>query len=487
MLLVAIERGNKLVAGCCEHAERAGVRVGMTLAHARSLLTDRQVCVEPFAPEQDAKALEHLARWALRFTPVATPDPPDGLFLDIAGCDRLYGGEARLAELLAVSIERLGFAVRAAVGPTFAGARAVARHAGNRMKILRAEEIEEALAALPITALRIDPIIGDALGEIGVERIGQLRALPRDGLVARFGSELLQRLDEATGAAPELIEPIRPQRKQEALRTFDGPVTCPEVIEIAARELLTALMTQLQSEQQGVSRLTVELERGDLGPARLALSLTHPTQDRAHLWSLLRPRLERINLGYGVEEIRLLADRAERMAHEQLALWAQDSVAQDHSTDAALGQLLDQLIERLGRDAVARVIPVECYLPERAFASVSFGLVHSLESSRQGREGGVGVYPAHRPSRLLESPEPIRVMAIVPEGPPVWVEWKGTGGRVLACYGPERIASPWWTRGPEESEDGVRDYFEVEDEGGRWLWVFRNTASNSWFVHGEWA
>jgi 16S rRNA (cytosine967-C5)-methyltransferase len=31
-----------------------------------------------------------------------------------------------------------------------------------------------------------------------------------------------------------------------------------------------------------------------------------------------------------------------------------------------------------------------------------------------------------------------------------------------------------------------RDYFEIEDEHGRRLWVYRELRSNRWFVHGQW-
>ena len=42
---------------------------------------------------------------------------------------------------------------------------------------------------------------------------------------------------------------------------------------------------------------------------------------------------------------------------------------------------------------------------------------------------------------------------------------------------------PWWT----DEESAARDYFRVQDAGGRWLWLFRSSNSGDWFVHGEWS
>ncbi len=40
------------------------------------------------------RALNAIADWCDRFTPLVALDPPHGLFLDITGCAHLFGGEA---------------------------------------------------------------------------------------------------------------------------------------------------------------------------------------------------------------------------------------------------------------------------------------------------------------------------------------------------------------------------------------------------------
>jgi hypothetical protein len=31
-----------------------------------------------------------------------------------------------------------------------------------------------------------------------------------------------------------------------------------------------------------------------------------------------------------------------------------------------------------------------------------------------------------------------------------------------------------------------RDYFRVQDETGRWLWIYRQLPANAWFLQGHW-
>ncbi len=60
-------------------------------------------------------------------------------------------------------------------------------------------EQARALDDLPTPALRIDAAAVELLRRLGVERIGQLAALPRAPLVRRFGSGTALRLDQALG------------------------------------------------------------------------------------------------------------------------------------------------------------------------------------------------------------------------------------------------------------------------------------------------
>ena len=92
---------------------------------------------------------------------------------------------------------------------------------------------------------------------------------------------------------------------------------------------------------------------------------------------------------------------------------------------------------------------------------------------------------------LFTEPEPIEAVAQAPDGPPALVRiprWHETSVKVRECFGPERIAWEWWKpEVPESPSHGTRDYYVIEDEEGRWSWVYRHLETGKWYVQGEWA
>jgi protein ImuB len=72
-----------------------GLRVGMPAIKAQALVPE--LVVQPADPDADAQALDRLAVWALRYSPVVATDPPAGVVVDTTGADHLHGGETAMA------------------------------------------------------------------------------------------------------------------------------------------------------------------------------------------------------------------------------------------------------------------------------------------------------------------------------------------------------------------------------------------------------
>jgi protein ImuB len=513
-LFLISTRGNvQHVAACCRASQQAGVRAGMTLAQGRALVGSA-VHVEEFDPAAERAAIKRLAGWAsLRYSPLVSVDPcslhnrigaeellPDGIVLDITGCERLFGGEERLARHMVQALGGAGFEARAGIGPTMGAAWAAARF-GTRepgeLCILSSEfhALRRQLEAMPVRALRIEPSTEQSLVELGLETIGHVLSLPRATLPSRFGSLLVRRIDQALGSAIETFEPVRPRPLLRLERLFDGPTPQQEAIESATRELLVDLSRELLKRESGVRVLEAQFERiGRNGRGtevlRERLTLSAPSRAARHLWSLLRPRVEKLHLGYGIESIALVALRLGRLRHRQ-----QEYVEERHQGNEAsrheAGELIDTLVNRLGPERVLRGELVESHVPQRAAR-----FVPALEGP--GRRSAPLMAPELRPTVLFDHPEPAEAIAMGPDRPPRLLRWRGRERRIVASFGPERIAGEWWRASSLSSDAWERDYFRVCDEGGRWLWVYREVplfcvqdvpraAAPRWFVHGVWA
>jgi protein ImuB len=326
ILLITTTSNQQRIAHCCEHSAAAGVTPGMSLSHARALLPLEGVVIEDQNPEREA--------------------------LDVTGCQRLHRGERRLLNAVANSIEWLGFHVRIACASNFICARAVARYGArtpsppltptlsrppqavrpspagtegdcghvDRFIVPAGDELD-ALRDLPIEGLRLEQETIDALHEINIDRIGHLTCLPRSDLATRFGRDPLVRLDRALGdpaGADETIEPQRPIETPRVERIFDGPVKQVEGIARTVQELVSELSEHLRRLESGVQRLDIDFERIDAANLRETIMLSRPSRDAKHLWSLMRPRIEKVNLGFGVEKIVLSAMRTGRLPHAQV-------------------------------------------------------------------------------------------------------------------------------------------------------------------------
>lgn len=532
LLLATLSNQRQVVARCCEHAARVGVRPGLPVSQARALFPNARVRIEDFTPRRDRAALGALGQWAMRFSPVVAldepphtkttskttathSDPHDALLLDLTGCDRVFGGEPQLLARARTELARLGFHTRIAIAPTFAGARAVARFAPADETILHPRDLRGSLMTLPVASLALDTPTLAALAEVGLDCLGDLLALPRSVLPARFGESLTLALDRALGEAIEMITPLRPRAPVRAEQLFEGPTDRLEAIELAVRTILDDLAQQLARLQHGVTRMRLELKRSDLEPAVLGFAMSRPVLDSSHLWTLVRPRLERTHLGFGVEAVRLHATRLERAIHDQPEHWShqtRDQPATDtRITDTDRDRLLDALINRLGESRVLHAVPGSSHLPERGTRLEPVTAAPSRPAERtlsDDAHAGIVRGITRRPAILLNHPEPIEVIALSPDGPVHRIRWLGEDRRITDSTGPERIAPEWWrstarartTPAPFET---TRDYFRVQDETGRWLWIFRQRSdrpaahqapgrhpdrrTDRWFVHGLWS
>ncbi len=499
ILLTAQDHGRDIIARRCEHAAALGVVEGMDLAHARSLLpTGTIVHLEAHRIDRELQALHALACWALRYSPLSAPDPPDGLWLDITGTQRVHRSESRLIRSASAAASRLGFANRVATASTFGCAWAVARFGPRDLARIPSGCERQALADLPTASLRLDNETIYGFEEIGITRVRHVLDLPRGSLASRFGAEVIDRIDQALGPMYEQIDPVRPQPPPRVELLFDGPTDQWESIEAAARQTLEQLIVQLAQRERGVRHLDVQLLRPPAQPERLVIDLSRASRSLTHLWSLLRSRLERVDLTAGVEGIILTASRTARLRHEQTC---SESLGESSTGESsrAWGELVDALVQRLGADRVMRIEPVESHLPESCFRHASVMTPGSNSAAR--------VTSADRPTLLLPSPEPVEVTALTPDGPVMTIRWRGQWRQVMACVGPERLGPEWWrwrTAPAKASTNATRkrlapllaqcreappdrDYFALQTETGRWMWVCRQVGTGRWFVHGEWS
>jgi len=470
LALIATDRGRQVIRAVNAAALAEGIGPGLALADARARLPDLRAL--PHDPAADATCLDWLAQGATRWSPMVAARAPYGLVIDISGAAHLFGGEASLVSDVVTRLHRLGFSAQPALAATPAAALALARFGGSRV------------SELPLAALSDAEPVQIGLRRAGLRSVGEVARLPRAAVASRFGEALLATLDALTETAPEPLDPLLPPADVWAEQRFASPIASHDAMRAALERLLLRCAAQMGGLGVGGRRFALALYRSDGHVARLAVDTAEPQRDARAVLRLFDERIAALNdpldPGFGYDLLRLAVPVTARLDEAQLGL---DGGA---LAETQLNELIDRLSARLGRGRLRRLVRADTHIPEQASFLGALG-----EAADTAWPSPAPGEPPTRPLRLFDPPQPIEVLAEVPDGPPRRFRWRRQVLDVTAQEGPERIAAEWWQR--KDGAGLTRDYWRVEAADGRRFWLFRHglyereTASPRWYLHGLFA
>lgn len=494
MILTAEVARQPVVKRSCIHAMRRGVREDMSADLARALMPG--VGVLPFRPSRDFLLLRKLAFKGLKYTPLSGLELECwkayegdsllsldvrywGIVLDITGTERLHKSETSLAKQILQKLADGGIEGRIGIAPTIGAAWALSRYSENDVSSVSRHFLQHAISKLPIESLRLEHETTRTLHMLGIYQIQDVQKLPRKALTSRFGAALLQRLDQAYGALDESFHTENAPESYSAKRIFESPLVNREQVKHAAFVLIEKLILQMleDGKKAGMFRLVVEISRINEKKIyeRRELSLHSASEKLGHIISVIEPLIDSLSLCGAVSALFITALQVE---HSRGAQYGFSGDENPEIQERLASELIDTLEGKLGPGSVQEASLRHSHIPEHAgnFAPLSNNKVRL----------DVSAYPdLDRPPLLFSRPEPAQAMSLLPDHPPSRLQWRGQSFRIRRGTGPERIAAEWW----EQYADNVmeeRDYFKVQDETGRWLWIFRLKTTHEWFVHGVW-
>jgi protein ImuB len=431
-------------------ASARGVHAGMLVSAALAMVP--QLRALPRDPAGETENLLGLAAWAGQFTPSVSLEFPETLLLEISGSLRLFGGMDNILRDLRSGLKHLGYEASFSTAPTARAAAWLAR-AGTKRLVTTDDGLHGAIEPLPIALLQGPPDMRDGLAAIGVRTLGDVLALPRDGVARRFGQALLDQLDRALGRLAEPRSFFTPPARFHAALELPAEVTQAEALLFAGGRLLAQLSGYLAARSCGVQRFRFRFRHRDRAATEMVIGLVAPSRDPDHFTVLLRERLGTLSLREPVRSIALDAHQVVPFTGSNQSL-----LAQDRAAPGDWQKLLERLRARLGEPAVHALALTADHRPERASCIVEPG-------TRQMKlEFG------ERPFWLLEAPRALPEVAAVPhyEGP------------LTLVAGPERIESGWW-----DGDEAVRDYFIARTRDDGLLWVYRERGEPAgWYLHG---
>ncbi|MEM9870583.1 MAG: DNA polymerase Y family protein [Pseudomonadota bacterium] len=520
--VVEDQQNMQLITSLNAIAQDAGLQIGQPVRDAHAMCP--RLMTYPRSVSAEARFLEALQRWAGKFSPWVAPEDGDALVVDLTGCAHLFGGEAKLMQLVEEDCTDLGLSVLMGLADTRGAAWALARFAGraagsNRSgdaidqearatrsragkrrhwtkggaapvvqaqatdpkRISAPGQIYGALSLLPIAALRLEPEMTAQLGRLGLRRVGELLGQPRASLARRFGRGLVMRMDQAMGSAPEPVSPARMPDHFAVRMTLPEPIGLVEDVVAAIDRVLPRLCKRLEDKGKGARNVRLEAYRSDHTVEVVEVGLARPSFDPHRIRPLLEMKIEAIDAGFGIDMIRLVALQVEPVHDVQAVghMQAGDAVRKRLSEANALDDLMGRLGARIGLDAIRRFHGADSHIPEKAHKVLAAAWSQPHE--------GPWPKPTNPRPMLMWHPEPVHAPA-TPRLPETF-RWRGRDLRRLRAIGPERIAPEWWLDDPNW-RSGTRDYWVTDTEDGQRLWLFYahgGAMSPGWFCHGSFA
>lgn len=451
---MVVERGRILRAD--RKAGSRGISEGMRTTAALAIAPRLRLLPRDAAAETEA--LLGLAGWCMQFTPKVALQFAEALLLEISGSLKLFGGLERILESLKQGLEAMGFSAVLSVAPTAQAALWLAR--AGRHVVVGEYELRRVLDDLPLQALRLGDVSCELLDRLEIRTLGELLALPRDGMARRFGQPLLDALDRALGRQADPRSFFVPPPRFSAVLELPAEAIQAEALLFAARRLLVQLEGYLAARAGGIQAFTLRLFHREGNATELPTGLVTPSRNSEHFVQLLRERLGVTTLPAPVRSIALETDSILPFAGTALGL-----LADDRNTAGEWKRLIERLRSHFDAASVTGLGLVPDHRPEQA------SRLTALNDRQLPLCLGLSESTGERPFWLLETPRPIDEIGNVPH----------YDGPLALLSGPERIESGWW-----DGADVKRDYFVARNGSDALLWIYRERDSG-WYLHGIFA
>ena len=345
-------KGRGIVATCSYEARKFGIHSAQPISKAWRL------CPQGIYVHPDMGKYERVSILVMDifsdFTDMLEQVSVDEAFLDVSGSRRLYGSGPEIAAKIKARIQK-ELQLTASVG--VASNKFVAKVASDLKKpdglvIVPPGTEEEFLAPLPIRRLwGVGPKTEACLKRIGLERIGQIAAMPVKELTAQLGDHgahllrLARGLDDRPVVASEGCKSIGHEF------TFDKDTADFELLHRTLLDLSGKVAYRLRTEKLCARTVVIKFREADFSTFTRRVTLSEPADTSEKIFpAALKLLKDLVRADVRVRLIGVSTSNLEPNAGKnQMSLFNQTS-----PKDRKLAAAMDNIAERFGSQAIKR-------------------------------------------------------------------------------------------------------------------------------------
>lgn len=493
---IAVIDGRGVVA-CNSVARELGIRRGMRKRSAQMTATELRVF--PRDDVYELQAFDRVARVVHEHVAELSVIQPGTLTFGARGPIRSVGSPHKLAELLIGEIAN-ETGVEAHIG--FGNGLLCATLAARQDLIV--ENAQVFLDSQPIDSLRYGCLAHDDnqrmstcirnLHALGIQRIGDLRALEKTAVISRFGSVGVSIYRLLAGDDDD----IGHRHSEETVvcrRSFDDPLTNIDQAAFIARHIAQDVVDELTYRGVISRELGIDVRMAN-GQSRnrvwaMDVASARDITDRVR-WQLAAwiNELSEEDLA-GVVELSVTAAELYSAGHAQSPLWGGR-----HPHEQAAQRAISRIQSLLGENAVVAPEHVGGRLPHEAYIARSWNAEHSKTTKDVPWPGAI---PQPWPNVVPQEPIPVILLdkagheCLLSILGTFYCDKRCTDSRphrfvtkesmiVIDSYaGPWLYSLGWWN--PQTQERSA--WIEARDPAGRGFLLARENGQ--WWIRGEYA
>lgn len=355
--------GRGVVAAASYASRRFGIHSAMPTATALRLCP--HAIVLPVRMSHYAAISRQIREVFFRYTPLVEPLSLDEAFLDVSGCEGLFGTAEQIARRIKRDIlQETGLIASVGVAPNkFLAKIASDLEKPDALVIVDPLRVAEFLDPLPIGRLwGVGKVTEAAMQRLGAATIGQLREIPLDHLQRQFGEsgEHFWRLARAIDNRQ--VVPDRQAKSLSHETTFPTDLSDIELLRYRLWELTEQVARRLRRTGRCGRTVQIKVRFSNFRTITRSRTLPSPSDSTDQFWQAASELLHRaVSPAAMSSGIRLIGMGISGMAAPrpvQLTLF-DDSQAEQQAKHRSLDRLTDAVQARFGAAAIKRALGVQ--------------------------------------------------------------------------------------------------------------------------------
>ncbi|WP_146410020.1 DNA polymerase IV, partial [Allorhodopirellula heiligendammensis] len=349
--------GRGVVAAANYEARKFGVHSAMPMATALRLCPD--VVVLPVRMSYYAEVSRQIRDILFRYTPLVEPLSLDEAFLDVGGCESLFGTAAKIARLIKDEImEETSLVASVGVAPNkFLAKIASDVRKPDGLVVVPPDQIQSFLDPLPVGRIwGVGKVTGGVFDRLGIHTIEQLRQRSVETLRQDFGSQGEHFWKLARGIDDRAVVSDREAKSISHETTFATDIADRDLSRAWLLDLTEQIMRRLRRKNEQARTVHLKIRFADFRTITRSRTLLSSTDVTAEVWQVAKD-LHDAALSGNQLSVRLIGVGVGNFSGDQLVqqtLFDADPESQEHAKQRKLDAVSDAVRDKFGSSSLSK-------------------------------------------------------------------------------------------------------------------------------------